>query len=86
MDYDVSKSFAVWCLGASHHKKKLTKEQIIEVCNGLTMPIVLGGPNENKLASEILIQTNHSSLSNLCVVLYRLMNLLSWYKECSCDK
>ena len=33
----------------------------------MTTPIVLiGGPNENKLASEILIHTTHSSISNLC--------------------
>ena len=67
VDYDVSQSFAVWCLGASHHKKKLTKDQIIEVCNGMTSPIVfVGGPNEKSLAEEILKKTTHSSVTNLC--------------------
>ena len=67
VDYDVSKSFAVWCLGASHHKKKLTKKQIIEVCNGMITPIVLiGGPNEKALADEISNKTGHPSVTNLC--------------------
>ena len=67
VDYDVSKPFAVWCLGASHHKKKLTKEQIIEVCNGMTIPVVfVGGPNEKTLAEFVQNKINHPSTTNMC--------------------
>ena len=67
VDYDISKSFAVWCLGASHHKKKLTKEQIVEVCNGMVTPVVLiGGPNEKAIAEEISKKTVHPFVTNLC--------------------
>ena len=67
LDYDVSKSYFVWCIGASHHKKKLSKEQIVEVVNQLTTPIVLlGGPNEKPLADEVMMNTSNQSVTNFC--------------------
>ncbi|MDG1147038.1 MAG: glycosyltransferase family 9 protein [Crocinitomicaceae bacterium] len=67
VDYDVSKPFVVWSIGASFYKKKLSEKQILEVCNRLTCRVVLvGGPGEQELAASIVKKTVNPSLHNFC--------------------
>jgi len=67
VNYDISKPFIVWSVGASFYKKKLSEKQILEVCNRLTCRIVLvGGPGDQDLAASIAKKTVNPALSNFC--------------------
>tara|TARA_B100000579_G_scaffold379691_1_gene347186 strand:+ start:1230 stop:2198 length:969 start_codon:yes stop_codon:yes gene_type:complete len=57
--------YIAWSIGASHNNKKLSFEQILEVCNDLCLPIVLlGGKNETNMGEEIKRRSSNQSIYN----------------------
>ena len=37
VDFNVEHKFIAWCVGASYEQKTLSKEQIVDVCNNLSL-------------------------------------------------
>ena len=67
VDYDVSKPFIVWNIGASFNKKKLSSQQIAEVCNRLNNRVVIiGGVNDKELALSIMKSIKNDNVVNFC--------------------
>ncbi|MAZ58321.1 MAG: glycosyl transferase [Flavobacteriales bacterium] len=67
IDFDVQKRFIAWSIGGTYEQKTLSKEQIIEVCNNLSIPIVLlGGDNEKAIGSQIIKESINKSIVNFC--------------------
>ena len=67
IDFDVEKKFIAWAIGGTYEQKTLSKEQIIETCNNLSIPIVLlGGDNEKEIASQIIKDSKNRFIFNFC--------------------
>ena len=67
IDFDVQKTFIAWSIGGTYEQKVLSKEQIIEVCNKISIPIVLlGGDNEKGVGSQIIKESTNRFISNFC--------------------
>lgn len=67
VDFDCTKNYIAWCIGASYNNKALSTEQIIATCNQLTVPVVLlGGHHEAKKAEHIINQSSHVEIYNFC--------------------
>ena len=67
VDYDVSKPFIVWNIGASFNKKKLSSQQISGVCNKLTNRVlIVGGANDKELALSIMKSVKNNNVVNFC--------------------
>ncbi len=65
--FDINQQYIAWCIGGSYNQKKLSSQQIIEVCDRLESSIVLlGGEEEKKEAAEIINKSKHNKLYNLC--------------------
>ena len=55
------------CIGASYESKKLSLEQIVNVCNNTFKSIVLiGGKNEHQMGQDIVTQTTNLNVFNFC--------------------
>ena len=67
LDVIVSGKFLVWCIGASYEQKTLSINQIVQVCNNLTIPcLLLGGNNEFTKGEMIIQETTNNSIFNMC--------------------
>ena len=67
VDFNVSQGFIAWCIGASHYQKSLSVEQVVNVCNNLSFPVVLlGGIQEKEKAISIVANSSNSRVFNFC--------------------
>jgi len=67
MDFDVPENFIAWSIGGTYEQKTLSKLQIIEVCNNLSMPIILlGGHNEKDIGDQIVKESTNKYMFNFC--------------------
>ncbi|MAQ70112.1 MAG: glycosyl transferase [Flavobacteriales bacterium] len=67
IDFDVQKKFIAWSIGGTYEQKTLSKQQIVEVCNNLSIPIVLlGGDGEKEIGSQIIKESSNRLISNFC--------------------
>ena len=67
VDLRIAAPFIAWSIGASFDQKKLSKSQIIKICNKLNVPIVLlGGNNEKNMGEYISKNTKNTQTYNLC--------------------
>jgi len=67
VDFNITNKFITWCIGASHDNKKLSKTQIIQVCNTLSLPVVLlGGLAEKIVANGIVTDSSNEHIYNFC--------------------
>ena len=67
IDYDVNQRYISWCIGGSYEQKRLSAEQIIEVCKKLKAPIVLlGGKGDFEMALKIMDACKKENLYNFC--------------------
>ena len=54
-------------IGAAHATKCLPLHKIVELCNGLEIPVVLiGGPDDMEVGEQIVQQTSGNPVINLC--------------------
>ncbi len=67
VSFNVENKFIAWCVGASYEHKTLSKEQIVDVCNNLSIPIVLlGGKREKVIGNHILKESSNQNIYNFC--------------------
>jgi len=67
VNYDIKKPYIAWSIGASHAQKSLSARQIINVCNNLSIPVVLlGGKNEKNKGNLIIQESTHNHIHNFC--------------------
>ena len=67
IDFNVKQQYISWCIGGSYEQKKLSYDQIINVCNRIETPIVfLGGKNEKDLALRVVKNSINKKLHNFC--------------------
>jgi len=65
--YDTSQKYIAWCIGASNQNKKLSYEQISNVCNKLDLPILLlGDDNDRDLGILVQLNTIKKNVINFC--------------------
>ena len=63
--FNIKQDFICWCIGASYESKKLSLEQIVNVCNNTLKSIVLiGGKNEHQMGQDIVSQTTNLNVFN----------------------
>ncbi|MEJ6590284.1 MAG: glycosyltransferase family 9 protein [Crocinitomicaceae bacterium] len=64
---DLSQPYLAWVIGASYTKKMLPLNHIVEVCKGISLPILLlGGPMDRSNGDDIIASSNAANLYNLC--------------------
>lgn len=64
---DLSQPYLAWVIGASYTKKMLPLNHIVEVCKGISLPILLlGGPMDRSNGDDIIAASNAANLYNLC--------------------
>ena len=67
VEFNIHQSFIAWCIGASYNQKTLSKEQIIDACNHIAVPVVLlGGVEEQKKGTDIVGKSSNSNIYNFC--------------------
>ena len=67
IDFDISQNFMAWSVGGSYLQKQLSKNQIVEVSNSISIPIVLlGGPNEKQFGDSIVLSSKNQKIFNFC--------------------
>ena len=70
MPFNIKQDFICWCIGASYESKKLSLEQIVNVCDNTLKSIVLiGGKNEHQMGQDIVGQTTNLNVFNFCGLL-----------------
>lgn len=63
---NLPEDFVAFCIGGTYPTKKLPISKIVSLCNKINLPIVLiGGPEDQATANEIVIRTNKKPL-NFC--------------------
>ncbi len=59
--------FIAFAIGAAHATKRLPTDRIIELCNRLSVPVILlGGPAEKEEGEQIVAESGHPQLVNGC--------------------
>lgn len=58
--------FAVFAIGANHYTKRLPIEKIIEICKGITYPIIIAGGKSDEDIGEIVKQKIGERIYNVC--------------------
>lgn len=67
LDFNSSQNYITWCVGGSHHPKKLSAKQIAQVVSKLQLPVVLlGGKNDLEIAEYIINNTDSNFVHNFC--------------------
>ena len=67
VNFNTNQKYLAWCIGASYIQKQVSEKQIIEVCNNLSVPIVLlGGLKERDMGTRILQSCNDAQIYNFC--------------------
>jgi len=65
--FNIDQEFIAWSIGGTYHQKRISEDQIVEVCNKLNVTVVLlGGKNEKLLAEKIINRCNNDRLHNFC--------------------
>lgn len=62
------KKFTAFVIGATHFTKRMPNEKIIEICRGLTDPVVLLGGKDVKENGEVISNALGSKIYNACGV------------------
>jgi len=67
VDFNINQNFISWVIGSSYSQKELSKDQIINVCNNIAVPVVLlGGFEEQQKGTSIVSKSSHSKIYNFC--------------------
>ena len=67
VDFDTNQRFIAWCIGGSYNQKTLSAEQVVNVCNFLSLPVVLlGGIQEKEKAAHIVSNSSNASIYDFC--------------------
>jgi len=67
VDFNIANKFIAWCIGASHDNKKLSTTQILQVCNTLSVSVVLlGGGEEKIVAKKIVTDSSNEHIYDFC--------------------
>ncbi len=62
-------NYVAFAIGAAHQTKRLPTDKIVQICKGLTLPVVLlGGENEFD-EGEIIVSQSGEKVANLCGLL-----------------
>jgi len=62
----IPQEYIVLCIGGQHFTKKMPAEKIAEICNGITLPvIILGGNEDSNEAEKICLLSENQRLINL---------------------
>ncbi len=60
-------SFLVWCIGASFEQKTLSVSQIVNVCNNLSVRVLLIGGDQELSKGELIVQNSiNTNIDNFC--------------------
>ena len=60
-------SFLVWCIGASFEQKSLSVSQIVNVCNNLSIRILLIGGDQELSKGELIVKNSiNTNIENFC--------------------
>jgi ADP-heptose:LPS heptosyltransferase len=62
-------SYIAFVIGAAHATKRLPVEKIIEICNGLDLPVLLLGGKEDKAIGDIIASKSNHYVFNICGIL-----------------
>jgi ADP-heptose:LPS heptosyltransferase len=67
LKFKTDKDYISWCIGGTYEAKKLSVRQIVNVINKLNTEVVLiGGPDEKKMAAEIIKNTMPKKVHSFC--------------------
>lgn len=67
LKFKTDKDYISWCIGGTYEAKKLSVKQIVNVINKLNTEVVLiGGPDEKKMAVEIIKNTMPKKVHSFC--------------------
>mgnify|MGYP001246708637 CR=1 FL=1 len=67
LDFNINQTFIAWSIGGSSIYKKLSKQQILEVVNQVSYPIVLlGGVDEISIGDILVQECSHKKIYNFC--------------------
>jgi ADP-heptose:LPS heptosyltransferase len=62
-------SYVAFVIGAAHATKRLPVDKIVEICNGLSLPVfLLGGKEDKAIGNAIVIKSTHY-VFNFCGIL-----------------
>jgi ADP-heptose:LPS heptosyltransferase len=61
--------YLVFVIGAAHATKRLPVDKIIEICNGLNLPVLLLGGKEDKSAGDTIVIKSTHYVFNFCGML-----------------
>jgi ADP-heptose:LPS heptosyltransferase len=61
--------YIAFVIGAAHATKRLPLEKIIEICNGLNLPVMLLGGKEDKLIGDAIVIKSTHYVFNFCGIL-----------------
>ena len=65
--FDINQDFIAWSIGGSKIQKKLSIEQISQVCLKINLPIILlGGEKEKLEAEQVITNCSAKKIYNLC--------------------
>jgi ADP-heptose:LPS heptosyltransferase len=67
LDFDSNQNYITWCVGGTHHPKKLSANQIAQVVSKLKVPVILlGGKNDLEIAEYVINNTDSKLVHNFC--------------------
>ena len=58
--------YIAFVIGAAHKTKRLPVDKIIEICNGIKLPIILLGGKDDMLNSELIVAKSTSNVYDFC--------------------
>jgi ADP-heptose:LPS heptosyltransferase len=61
--------YIAFVIGAAHATKRLPVEKIVEICNGLNLPVLLLGGKEDKATGDAIVMKSTHYVYNFCGVL-----------------
>jgi ADP-heptose:LPS heptosyltransferase len=62
-------SYLAFVIGAAHATKRLPVDKIVEICNGLNLPVFLLGGKEDKAIGDIIVIKSTHYVFNFCGML-----------------
>ena len=67
LEFNTNQDYIAWCIGGTHGHKKLSCTQISDVLLKLNLPVILlGGPEDKKLSSEVLKNIRSNIVYDFC--------------------
>jgi ADP-heptose:LPS heptosyltransferase len=61
--------YVAFVIGAAHATKRIPLEKIVEICDGLKLPVLLLGGKEDKAMGDIIVQKSVHYVFNFCGIL-----------------